>query len=87
MSSAYVNVADIRYWAGSGRRSVANMFNDLGQSVRLTEEQFQHEMAKRREMMRDRNEFDVGCPLCWAGVEVDVEKMMMAAEQEQEGTQ
>ena len=87
MSPANVNVADIRNWAGSGRRSVANMFNDLGWSVELTEEQFQAEMAKRREMMKDRNEFDVGCPLCWAPVEVDVEKMMMAAEQEQEGTQ
>ena len=85
MSTANQNVADIRNWAGSGRRSVANMFNDLGQSVRLTEEQFQAEMAKRREMMKDRNEFDVGCPLCWAPVEVDVEKMMMTAEQE--GTQ
>ena len=87
MSPANVNVADIRNWAGSGRRSVANMFNDLGWSVELTEEQFQAEMAKRREMMKDRNDFDVGCPLCWAPVEVDVEKMMMAAEQAQEGTQ
>jgi hypothetical protein len=85
MSVANQNVADIRNWAGSGRRSVANMFNDLGQSVRLTEEQFQHEMTKRRAMMKDRNGFDVGCPLCWAPVEVDMEKIMMAAEQE--GTQ
>ena len=42
------------------------MFNDLGWTVQLTEEQFQDEMAKRREMMKNRNEFDVGCPLCWA---------------------
>jgi hypothetical protein len=63
------NVVDPRNWTGSGRRSVANMFNDLGWTVRLTEEQFQAEMAKRRERMKDRNDYDVGCPLCWAPVE------------------
>jgi hypothetical protein len=42
------------------------MFIDLGQSVRLTEEQFQAEMAERRARMADRNEYDIGCPLCWA---------------------
>jgi hypothetical protein len=42
------------------------MFIDLGQSVRLTEEQFQAEMAARRARMRDRNQYDIGCPLCWA---------------------
>lgn len=60
------NLADTRNWAGGGRRSVANMFIDLGQSVRLTEEQFQREMAERRARMRDRNDYDIGCPLCWA---------------------
>ena len=59
------NPADSRNWAGGGRRSVANMFIDLGYSVSLTEEQFQAEMAKRRAKMK-RNEFDIGCPLCWA---------------------
>jgi hypothetical protein len=34
----------------------------------MTEEQFQEEMAMRREQLRDRNEYDVGCPLCWAPV-------------------
>jgi hypothetical protein len=62
------NIADARNWAGGGRRSVSNMFIDLGYSVSLTEEQFQAEMAERREMMRDRNDYDVGCPLCWAPV-------------------
>jgi hypothetical protein len=42
------------------------MFIDLGQSVRLTEEQFQAEMAERRARMQDRNEYDIGCFLCWA---------------------
>ena len=60
------NLADTRNWAGGGRRSVSNMFIDLGYSVNLTEEQFQEEMAIRRAKMADRNDFDVGCPLCWA---------------------
>jgi hypothetical protein len=60
------NPADPRNWAGGGRRSVANMFIDLGYSVALTEEQFQAEMAKRREKMTSRNQYDIGCPLCWA---------------------
>jgi hypothetical protein len=60
------NPADPRNWAGGGRRSIANMFIDLGYSVALTDEQFQAEMAGRRERMKSRNEFDIGCPLCWA---------------------
>jgi mono/diheme cytochrome c family protein len=60
------NLADIRNWAGGGRRSIANMFIDLGYSVSLTEEQFQAEMARRRKNMRSRNDYDIGCPLCWA---------------------
>jgi hypothetical protein len=60
------NLADSRNWAGGGRRSVSNMFIDLGYSVSLTEEQFQAEMAKRRARMKSRNDYDIGCPLCWA---------------------
>ena len=60
------NPADSRNWAGGGRRSIANMFIDLGYSVSLTEEQFQAEMAKRRAKMKTRNDYDIGCPLCWA---------------------
>jgi hypothetical protein len=60
------NLVDSRNWAGGGRRSVSNMFIDLGYSVTLTEEQFQAEMARRRDKMADRNAFDIGCPLCWA---------------------
>ena len=62
------NLADSRNWAGGGRRSVANMFIDLGYAVELTEEQFQAEMAERRERMASRNVYDVGCPLCWAEI-------------------
>jgi mono/diheme cytochrome c family protein len=60
------NPADPRNWAGGGRRSVSNMFIDLGYSVSLTEEQFQAEMAARRAKMKSRNDYDIGCPLCWA---------------------
>lgn len=60
------NMADGRNWTGGGRRSVSNMFIDLGYSVQMTEEQFQAEMAKRRENMKSRNDYDLGCPLCWA---------------------
>jgi hypothetical protein len=65
-TAANKNPADPRNWAGGGRRSIANMFIDLGYSVSLTEEQFQAEMAKRRKNMRNRNDYDIGCPLCWA---------------------
>ena len=67
-TAANENLADNRNWAGGGRRSVANMFIDLGYSVELTEEQFQAEMAERRAKMKSRNDYDVGCPLCWAEV-------------------
>jgi mono/diheme cytochrome c family protein len=60
------NPADPRNWAGGGRRSVSNMFIDLGYSVSLTEDQFQAEMAHRRSLMKTRNDYDIGCPLCWA---------------------
>jgi mono/diheme cytochrome c family protein len=60
------NMADGRNWTGGGRRSVSNMFIDLGYSVQMTEEQFQAEMAERRAKMKSRNDYDLGCPLCWA---------------------
>jgi hypothetical protein len=59
------NVPDPRNWQGSGNRSVANMFIDLGQRVALTDEQFQEEMAHRREKLHlDKNDVVIGCPLC-----------------------
>jgi hypothetical protein len=60
------NMADNRNWTGGGRRSVANMYLDLGYSVSLTDEQFQEAMAKRRARLKSRNSFDIGCPICWA---------------------
>jgi hypothetical protein len=41
------------------------MFIDLGIRVALTEEQFQDEMAKRRETLKlTKNDVVIGCPLC-----------------------
>jgi mono/diheme cytochrome c family protein len=59
------NVPDPRNWQGSGNRSVANMFIDLGIRVALTDDQFQEEMAKRREHLHlTKNDVVIGCPLC-----------------------
>ena len=56
---------DPRNWQGSGNRSVANMFIDLGQRVSLTDEQFRAEMARRREKLHlSKNDNLIGCPLC-----------------------
>jgi hypothetical protein len=56
------NVPDPRNWQGSGNRSVANMFIDLGQGVALTDEQFRDEMIKRRRSSKE--DVIAGCPLC-----------------------
>ncbi len=61
-SPANRNVPDPRNWQGSGNRSVANMFLDLGQGVALSDEQFQAEMLKRRQATKD--DIIIGCPLC-----------------------
>jgi hypothetical protein len=64
-SPANKNVPDPRNWQGSGNRSVANMFIDLGQRVSLTDEQFRDEMARRRSKLNlTPNDNLIGCPLC-----------------------
>ena len=64
-SASNRNVPDPRNWQGSGNRSVANMFIDLGQRVSLTDEQFRAEMAHRREKLHlTKNDNVIGCPLC-----------------------
>jgi hypothetical protein len=41
------------------------MFIDLGMRVALTDDQFQDEMAKRRERLHlTKNDNVIGCPLC-----------------------
>ena len=57
------NVPDPRNWQGSGNRSVANMFIDLGNRVALTDEQFKVEMAQRVASNPGRDVYP-GCPLC-----------------------
>jgi hypothetical protein len=64
-SPANRNIPDPRNWQGSGNRSVANMFIDLGQGVALSDEEFQREMAQRREHLKlTKNDVVIGCPLC-----------------------
>ena len=59
------NIPDPRNWQGSGNRSVANMFIDLGLGVELSDEQFITEMAERREKLQlGPNDHVIGCPLC-----------------------
>ena len=57
------------------------MFIDLGYSVSLTEEQFQAEMAKRRKNMKSRNDYDIGCPLCWAPPIADADRRRTTQQQ------
>ena len=62
-----LNVLDSRNWQGSGNRSAANMFVDLGRRVHLSDEQFLREMAERREALNlGPNDHVIGCPLCTA---------------------
>ena len=73
------NVADNRNWQGSGRRSVANMFLELGWVVSMTEEQFQEEMDNRREMHNlTKNDHVIGCPLCMVTPLTEVEEAQLA---------
>jgi hypothetical protein len=66
-SPANKNIPDPRNWQGSGNRSVANMFIDLGMRVALTDEQFEAEMAKRRDKLRlTQSDYTIGCPLCFS---------------------
>jgi hypothetical protein len=59
------NIPDPRNWQGSGNRSIANMFIDLGQIMPLTDDQFQEEMeARRKALGPNRPDVVLGCPLC-----------------------
>lgn len=59
------NVSDPRNWSGLGHRSIDNMMINIGQSITLTDEEFEQEMAMRRSRL-DIKEGQVvlGCPLC-----------------------
>jgi hypothetical protein len=65
------NVPDPRNWAGSGNRSVSNMFIDLGMQVAMTDEEFLAEMQQRVERFNlTKNDHVIGCPLCLHSIPV-----------------
>jgi mono/diheme cytochrome c family protein len=59
------NVVDPRNWSGLGHRSIDNMNILIMQGVALTDEQFQAEVAARRQRLKLKPGEDApGCPLC-----------------------
>ena len=61
------NVADGRNWSGSGHRSVDNMMINLMQAIDLNDEQFEAELAKRRQKLGlKEGQTVIGCPRCGA---------------------
>ena len=73
------NVPDPRNWQGSGNRSVTNMFIDLGMRVTMNDEQFQQEMAGRRQALDlGPNDHVIGCPLCLAPLVSPLERFERA---------
>ena len=59
------NVSDPRNWSGLGHRSMDNMMINIAQTMALTEEEFQREMALRRERLHlAEGQTVLGCPLC-----------------------
>jgi hypothetical protein len=66
-TSANRNVPDPRNWSGSGHRSVDNMMINLMQAINLSDEQFEAEVAKRREKLGLKpGQTVIGCPTCGA---------------------
>ena len=62
------NVIEPRNWSGLGHRTIDNMALNVGSGVTLSDEEFQAEVAKRRERLGlAKGETVPGCPLC--GVE------------------
>jgi hypothetical protein len=59
------NVSDPRNWSGLGHRSIDNMMINIGQVMSLTDEEFQQEMAQRRQKLHlTDGQTVIGCPLC-----------------------
>jgi hypothetical protein len=59
------NVSDPRNWSGLGHRSIDNMLINIAQTMPLSEEEFQKEMAQRREKLHlGEGQTVLGCPLC-----------------------
>jgi hypothetical protein len=83
------NVPDSRDWVGSGNRSIANMFIDLGESLSLTDDEFYAAMAKRRVALNlQPHQMVIGCPLCTTDIVPPPKRRMTPpAAQPSEGTQ
>ena len=59
------NVVDPRNWSGLGHRSIDNMMINIGQTIILSDQEFQQEMAQRREKLHlVAGQSVLGCPLC-----------------------
>jgi hypothetical protein len=59
------NVSDPRNWSGLGHRSIDNMLINIAQTMPLSDEEFQQEMAQRREKLHlGEGQTVLGCPLC-----------------------
>jgi hypothetical protein len=59
------NVVDPRNWGGLGHRSIDNMAILIAPTVTLTDQEFQEEMAARRQRLRlAKGQTVIGCPLC-----------------------
>jgi hypothetical protein len=81
------NIPDPRNWQGSGNRSVANMFIDLGIQVKMSDAQFVQAMAERREVLGlDKNDHVIGCPLCMANIPVWEEDSAESTDDAADGT-
>jgi hypothetical protein len=79
------NVPDSRNWQGSGNRSLANMFIDLGERVTMSEEQFALEVQQRAEKFQlTKNDYFIGCPLCLAVVPTPGARPLAATQQQQD---
>jgi len=59
------NVVDPRNWSGLGHRSIDNMMINIGQVLVLSDEEFQQEVAQRRQKLHLKEGQSVlGCPQC-----------------------
>lgn len=62
---ANTNVGDQRNWSGLGHRSTDNMAIGMTTGIELSDQEFEQEMAKRREQLRlSAGQTIIGCPLC-----------------------
>jgi len=59
------NVVDPRNWSGLGHRSIDNMMINIGQVLVLGDEEFQQELAQRRQKLQlKEGQTVIGCPQC-----------------------